>query len=194
MFKEAWHHESTVKLATAATVCISRRESSHSRRSDVFIPPIGTIKDSAKFLVHGFLVKGKLAAIWKEKNVMCVEPFLRCSNIEVSLNFYTSLLDFVVVQAPDPDPDTFLSMCAYLKRENSFIHLSQHAGDGVYGNVIYVQVSDLNKLYEKFLRNGLEVQGRSGITMAPALQTWGMREFYVADPDGNRIRFGQRIC
>ena len=123
---------------------------------------------------------------------MSIEPFLKCSDIKVSLNFYTNLLDFKVVQAPDPDPEAFMSMYAYLKREESSIHLSQHAGDGVFGNVIYVQVKNIDAIYSAFLNNGLKKQEKSGITMEPVEQTWGMKEFSVVDPDGNQIRFGQQ--
>lgn len=123
---------------------------------------------------------------------MSIEPFLKCGDIKVSLNFYTNLLDFKVVQAPDPDPEAFMSMYAYLKREESFIHLSQHAGDGVFGNVIYVQVKNIDAIYSAFLNNGLKKQEKSGITMELVEQTWGMKEFSVADPDGNQIRFGQQ--
>lgn len=124
---------------------------------------------------------------------MSINPFIRCSDIKTSLHFYTNLLDFQVIQAPDPDPDAFMSMYAFLKREDGFIHLSQHAGDGVFGNVIYVRVKSIDDIYRKFLQNGLKVQEKSGIAMEPVEQTWGMKEFYVADPDGNRIRFGQQI-
>ncbi len=124
---------------------------------------------------------------------MAIAPFIRCSDIKKSLNFYTNLLDFKVVQAPDPDPEAFMSMYAFLKREESFVHLSQHAGDGVFGNVIYVRVQNLDSIYSTFLNNGLKKQETSGITMEPVQQTWGMKEFYVTDPDGNRIRFGQPL-
>lgn len=124
---------------------------------------------------------------------MSIAPFIKCSDIKKSLNFYTILLDFMVVQAPDPDPEAFLSMYACLKRENSFMHLSQHAGDGVFGNVIYIQINDIEEKYSEFLSNGLKKQENSGITMEPVVQTWGMQEFYVVDPDGNQIRFGQKI-
>lgn len=124
---------------------------------------------------------------------MSIKPFVKCSDIKNSLHFYTNILDFEVAQAPDPDPDSFMSMYAVLKREESFIHLSQHAGDGVFGNVIYVQVQDLDHVYNEFLQNGLKMQDTSGIAMEPTEQTWGMKEFYVADPDGNKIRFGQRV-
>lgn len=125
---------------------------------------------------------------------MSIAPFLRCSEINNSLNFYTNLLDFEVVQAPDPDPEAFMSMYAFIKREDSFVHLSQHAGDGIFGNVIYVRVKNIDKIYCEFLNNGLKIQEKSGITMEPVEQTWGMKEFYVVDPDGNRIRFGQQVA
>ncbi len=125
---------------------------------------------------------------------MSIAPFLKCSDISVSLNFYTNILDFKIVQAPDPDPETFMSRYAYLKREESFVHLSQHAGDGVFGNVIYIRVENIDKIYSTFLNNELKIQKRSGITMEPIEQTWGMKEFYIADPDENILRYGQHIA
>ncbi len=86
---------------------------------------------------------------------MSIAPFLKCSDISVSLNFYTNILDFKIVEAPDPDPETFMSMYAYLTREEGFVHLSQHAGDDVFGNVIYIRVENIDKIYSTFLNNGL---------------------------------------
>jgi catechol 2,3-dioxygenase-like lactoylglutathione lyase family enzyme len=125
---------------------------------------------------------------------MAIEPFIKCSDINISLNFYVTLLDFQVVQAPDADPASFMSKYAFLKRDLGFIHLSQHSSDGVFGNVIYVRVNNLDMLYNNFLGNGLEVKDKAGISMQPVQQTWGMKEFSVVDPDGNRLTFGQRIA
>ena len=130
----------------------------------------------------------------KERKPMSISPFVRCSEIKSSLAFYTKLLDFEVAQAPDPDPNSFMSMYAFLHREGSFVHLSQHAGDGVFGSVIYIRVKELDKIYSRFIDNGLKIQKTSGITLEPVEQTWGMKEFYVTDPDGNRIRFGEQIA
>ena len=125
---------------------------------------------------------------------MSIEPFIKCSDIKVSLDFYTKLLDFKVVQAPDPDPKSFMSMHAFLERDESFVHLSQHSGDGVFGSVIYVRIKNIDKVYNDFLSNGLELQDKAGITMQPVEQTWGMKEFSVVDPDGNRVTFGQQLA
>lgn len=122
---------------------------------------------------------------------MSIEPFVKCSDIKTSLHFYSQILDFKVIQAPDPNPEAFLAVYAFLEREGSFIHLSEHSGDGVFGNVLYVRVKNLDATYQALLSNGLQVQGKAGITMEPVTQTWGMKEFSVVDPDGNRITFGQ---
>jgi len=124
---------------------------------------------------------------------MSIEPFIRCSDIKTSLKFYTNILDFDVVQEPDSEPGSFMSMYAYLKREDSCLHLSQHVGDGKFGSVIYVRVNGIDEIYNKFLASGLKIQDRAGITMKCIVQSWGMKEFSVADPDGNRITFGQQI-
>ena len=128
---------------------------------------------------------------------MSIQPFIRCSDITVSLSFYTEILDFNILQAPDQDPASFMSMYAFLERveEDSHdrVHLSQHAGDGVFGNVIYIHVKNLGETYKKFTANGLAVNDKGGITMQAVEQTWGMKEFSVADPDGNRLTFGQKL-
>lgn len=124
---------------------------------------------------------------------MSIQPFIRCSDITVSLSFYTDVLDFKILQAPDPDPTSFMSMYALLEREGDQVHLSQHTGDGAYGNVIYVLLNNLDETYKKFTANGLTVKDKVGIFMQPVEQTWGMKEFSVADPDGNRLTFGQRL-
>ena len=59
------------------------------------------------------------------------------------------------MQAPDPDSTSFMSKYALIKRDSYLVHLSSHNGDGVFGNVIYVQVSDIDPLHRKFVNNRL---------------------------------------
>ena len=122
---------------------------------------------------------------------MSIEPFIKCSQIKASLAFYTEILDFKVVQAPDPDPTSFMSVYAFLERGGSHVHLSEHSGDGVFGSVIYVRVEDIEATYKTLIENGLEVKDKGVLTMELVTQAWGMKEFSVKDPDGNRITFGQ---
>ena len=125
---------------------------------------------------------------------MGIELFIRCSSVAASIDFYTSILDFSVVVPPDPDPASFMSKYGQLERQGGTIHLSAHKGDGQFGNTIYVRVSGVEDLYRNFCGNGLSAATSTespGVIIPLTLQTWGMKEFTVRDPDGNRITFGQ---
>ena len=127
---------------------------------------------------------------------MTIEPFIKCGDIPTSIAFYTELLDFHVQVAPDPDKNAFMSKHALLRWGDSFVHLSSHEGDGVFGNVIYVRIDNIEKLYEKVLSldiNTEEPNNYPAVTIKLTEQTWGMKEFSVRDPDGNKITFGQQL-
>ena len=127
---------------------------------------------------------------------MPIQPFVKCSEITELLSFYTEVLDFNVLQAPDHDPTAFMSKYALLERKGDRIHLSSHSGDGAFGNLFYIPVEDVDIIYNQFIHNGLQTEAeeeKSCVVIKPVEQTWGMKEFSVADPDGNRITFGHEI-
>lgn len=127
---------------------------------------------------------------------MGLEPTIKCSEIARSLNFYTTVLDFEVVSPPDPDPASFMSKYALLRRDGCLMHLSAHGGDGVFGNVVYVRVRNVDPLYKKFVSNGLNITSadQNPCLRIPLVeQTWGMKEFAVSDPDGNKLTFGHQL-
>ncbi len=95
------------------------------------------------------------------------------------------------MRAPDPDPDSFLSVHAFLSRDGSGVHLSEHSGDGVFGNTLFVRVENIDTLYSQFVANGLNID--KDVRIKPVDQTWGVREFGVSDPDGNKLTFGHTI-
>lgn len=49
----------------------------------------------------------------------------------------------------------------------------------------YVYVGDADALYAELVAKGANAQGK------PISQPWGLREFSVLDPEGNRLTFGQ---
>ncbi len=49
----------------------------------------------------------------------------------------------------------------------------------------YVYVESADALYAELRANGASVQGE------PVSRPWGLREFEVLDPEGNRLTFGQ---
>ncbi len=75
------------------------------------------------------------------------------------------------------------------------IQLSQHAGDGAFGCAINIRIEDVDGLFSTYVERGLDTRARenSPVHCGPIDQTWGIREFYVTDTDGNTLRFGEPI-
>jgi catechol 2,3-dioxygenase-like lactoylglutathione lyase family enzyme len=73
--------------------------------------------------------------------------------------------------------------------------LSTFGGDSVRGAATYFYVDDIDALVRRFFAAGLTTPGNqdSPLEEGPVDQSWGMREFYVRDPDGNALRFGSPI-
>jgi len=121
---------------------------------------------------------------------MAIIPTVRCSNIRHSVAFYTTVLDFECVEddAGLDDP-SFVT----LWREGAFLYLSSHGGDGAFGQAIVVTTRDADALFRTFRARGLVPAARpdSPVHAGPIDQSWGTREFYVDDPDGNTLRFTQ---
>jgi len=127
---------------------------------------------------------------------MTIEACIKCSDIKSSITFYTEILDFSVQVAPDPDENAFMSKYALLKRGDSLVHLSSHDGDGVFGSLIYVRIEGIEELYKKFITRGINTEAPDkypSVAIKLTDQSWGMKEFSVRDPDGNKITFGQEI-
>jgi len=127
---------------------------------------------------------------------MAIEPFIKCNDISRSIVFYTEILDFVVVRAPDADPESFMSKYSLIERDGCLVHLSSHNGDGVAGNVVYIRVDNIDLLYSKFVANGLNIDDPDkmpSLRIQPVEQTWGMKEFSITDPDGNKLTFGHQL-
>jgi len=123
---------------------------------------------------------------------MAILPTVRCKNMKASLAFYTSVLDFECVDSDvDPSDPSF----SVLSRNGDRLLLSSHSGDGEFGQVIVVTTDDVDALFRKFRKRGLCTPGNPNapekVHEGPIDQSWGTREFYVDDPDGNTLRFIQ---
>jgi catechol 2,3-dioxygenase-like lactoylglutathione lyase family enzyme len=118
---------------------------------------------------------------------MKVIPTIRVTDIQLSLRFYTDLLGFTVAGG-----DIDFGYVG-LEKEGERMALSKHGGDGPFGICIYIEVDDVNQVYQILLDKGHDVSSFTGVHRRPIDQTWGMREFYIDDPDGNCIRFGSNL-
>ena len=67
----------------------------------------------------------------------------------------------------------------FLRRGTEALHLSEHTGDAKAPALVYFYVNDVDAIAKEF---GCPIQD----------QPWA-REVKLTDPDGNRLRIGQRI-
>lgn len=106
---------------------------------------------------------------------------LHVSSSAVAEDFYCTRLGFrqrfaYRVDEARPDP-CYMG----LARDDAWLHLSSFSGDGVSGGVVYLLVDDVDGLHEELLRRSVRID------LEPTDQTWGNRDMYVNDPDGNSI-------
>ena len=123
---------------------------------------------------------------------MAIVPQIRCTRFAESVAFYTQILDFEFVDGDDP-ASADASFCV-LARNGDEIFLSTF--DGGDRSVIAIMTADVDADFEKFRTRGLKTPGdpvapAEEVHQQPSDQTWGTREFYVEDPDGNSLRFTQ---
>lgn len=80
-----------------------------------------------------------------------------------------------------------------LSRDGDRLFLSSHRGDGEFGQAVVVTTTNVDAGFHKFRERGMRTPGNpaSPVHEGPTDQTWGTREFYVDDPDGNILRFTQ---
>ena len=120
---------------------------------------------------------------------MKIIPILHCKNMQRSLEFYTIILDFIL-RHPGTTAD---EPVVTIVNEGAGIQLS--IIDGTPAIAINIETDDVDGLFKKYLQRGLDTSGKenSPVHQGPIDQTWGWREFYVTDPDGNTLRFRKLI-
>ncbi len=117
-------------------------------------------------------------------------PVLHMTSAVAAEEFYCGLLGFQLefeagAGGTQRDP-CYLGV----SRDGALLHLSSHAGDGVVGNVALLicrNAGEIDALHDEFVARGVRIH------VEPVDQTWGMREMYVLDPDGNSVRFAAPI-
>ncbi len=104
-------------------------------------------------------------------------PVLRTTDAARSASWYARL-GFEVEGEHRFAPN--LPLYLFLRRESMRIHLSEHGGDARPNTLLYLYVDDVDAVAAEF---------GAGVAEKP----WGMREVHLEDPDGNRLRLGQRV-
>jgi catechol 2,3-dioxygenase-like lactoylglutathione lyase family enzyme len=116
-------------------------------------------------------------------------PIFRCRNMKEAISFYTGILDFQLSEPGATADDWVIA----LKNGNAELLLTSLEGDQKMGIAANVRVNDIDGLFQKYTSRGLDQSHRkeSPVHLGPINQSWGNREFYVTDADGNTLRFVQ---
>lgn len=118
-------------------------------------------------------------------------PIFRCTNMKEAIHFYTEILDFQLSE-PGASADDWVIA---LKNGDAALILTSLEGDQKKGIAANVLINDIDSLYKKYTMRGLDQSHRkeSPVHLGPYDQSWGNREFYVTDTDGNTLRFVQPV-
>lgn len=123
---------------------------------------------------------------------MAIIPTVRCRSMRKSLEFYRDILGFERIDGDDDLDDPSFSIVA---RGTDRLILSSHGGDGEFGQAIVIEAGDVDEVFRTLRARGLRTPGDpeapQHVHEGPIDQSWGTREFYVDDPDGNTLRFVQ---
>lgn len=112
-------------------------------------------------------------------------PLLKVKNIAKAVDFYTNVLDFEL-KYPEEGLNIY---CVSLVNGGAELQLTET--DGIFGVAVNVLMDEVDRRFEKYLKRGLVTPKKedSPVHEGPLDQTWGMREFYITDADGNTLRY-----
>lgn len=122
---------------------------------------------------------------------MKIIPLFKVRNMNDAIAFYTRILDFELKYPEVSAEDGVID----LVKESQELQLTIFEGDYLFGSVVNIRVDEVDDLFKKYLSRGLDVSNKQGspVHQGPTEQTWGMREFYITDKDGNTLRFCKPI-
>ncbi len=116
------------------------------------------------------------------KKIEAPVPVFRSFNEAQTKEFYIDFLGFELVFKHRFEPDTPLYMG--VRRDNCFLHLSEHFGDASPGSTIRIDVPDVHA-FSAVLNEKKYKYARPGVQSQP----WGYDEMSITDPSGNKLVF-----
>ncbi|MES2375689.1 MAG: VOC family protein [Bacteroidota bacterium] len=118
-------------------------------------------------------------------------PLFKVRDMRAAIRHYTEVLDFVMICPEDTEDSPVVD----LGHEQMELQITTYEGERLFGSVVNVWVDDVDSLFARYKSRGLDNSNKpnSPVHQGPTDQTWGRREFYVTDSDGNTLRFVQPI-
>lgn len=116
-------------------------------------------------------------------------PLFKCRDLKRSVGFYTNVLNFRLKYPEETADDGVVDLIS----EFGELQLTVYESDRLFGSVVNVWVDDVDSRFKFYVSRGLDTSEKknSPVHQGPTDQTWGTREFYVTDIDGNTLRFCQ---
>jgi catechol 2,3-dioxygenase-like lactoylglutathione lyase family enzyme len=116
-------------------------------------------------------------------------PLFKCRNLRQAVNFYTNVLDCRLKYPEETADDGVVDLIS----EFGELQLTSHESERLFGSVVNVWVDGVDSRFKYYVSRGLDTSAKkeSPVHQGPTDQTWGTREFYVTDTDGNTLRFCQ---
>ena len=117
-------------------------------------------------------------------------PLFKCQSLRQAIGFYTNVLDFRFKYPEATNDDGVVDLIS----EFGELQLTVYESDRLFGSVVNVWIDDVDSRFTYYVSRGLDTSAKkeSPVHQGPTDQTWGTREFYVTDTDGNTLRFCQR--
>ncbi len=120
-------------------------------------------------------------------------PVFYSSDLARSLAFYTQVLEFEL-RYPEYRELALHNGVVDLVCNGAVVQLSIHMGhnpSASSANLELETAEEVDAAFPRLTARGLDQSHRadSPVHLAPLDQTWGTREFYVNDPDGNCLCF-----
>lgn len=114
-------------------------------------------------------------------------PVIQCRNINKTLDFYQLALRYIVISKTETDEGL---QWAYIKSDNTYLMLQKNTSlvdqphlDNI---ILHYYTSDVTAQHQFMTARGVKV-GQLEDT------AYHVRQFYIEDPEGNKIAVGQDI-
>jgi len=122
---------------------------------------------------------------------MRIIPLFKVHDMGAAIRHYTEVLDFAMT-CPE---DTADSPVVDLGHEELELQITTLESERLFGSVAYFWIEDTDAMFAMFKARGLDTSAKLNSPVHQGLvdQTWGRREFYLTDADGNTLRYCQHI-
>ncbi|MCY6381125.1 glyoxalase superfamily protein [Hoeflea prorocentri] len=107
-------------------------------------------------------------------------PFVRVASMKLAIPFYSSI---GFKEDWRRQFDSAFPIFLSVSRDGVRLFLSEHAGDGVLGTRLFLNVSDVDHFHAECVSNGVSVDE------APQDMAFGVRQMSLRDVDGNVLVF-----